>query len=55
MIEEGTLCKTIHVEAADRRNIQTDLAILKNVFLGELLLFESSERTNSITTIQIIF
>jgi CRP-like cAMP-binding protein len=52
LIEEGTLRETIHVEVEERRNIQAGISDLeKGDFFGEISLFESSERTNSITAI----
>jgi CRP/FNR family cyclic AMP-dependent transcriptional regulator len=52
LIEEGTLRETIHVELEERRNIQAGVSDLeKGDFFGEISLFESSERANSITAI----
>jgi CRP-like cAMP-binding protein len=52
LIEEGTLRVTIHVEVGERRNIQAGINDLeKGDFFGEISLFDSSERTNTVTAI----
>ena len=52
LIEEGTLRITIQVEVGERRNIQAGVNDLeKGDFFGEISLFKSSERTNSVTAI----
>jgi CRP-like cAMP-binding protein len=52
LIEEGTLRITIQVEVGERRNIQAGINDLeKGDFFGEISLFKSSERTNSVTAI----
>ena len=52
LIEEGRLRETIQVAVEERRNIQAGVSDLeKGDFFGELSLFESSERANSITAI----
>lgn len=52
LIEEGTLRVTIHVEVGERRKIQAGVTDLeKGDFFGEISLFESSERNNSVTAI----
>ena len=51
-IEEGKLRVTIHVELEERRNIQAGINDLENGdFFGEISLFESHIRTNSVTAI----
>ena len=52
LIEEGMLRITIHVEVQERRNIQAGVNDLeKGDFFGEIALFESSQRINSVTAI----
>lgn len=52
LIEEGMLRVTIHVEVGERRKIQAGVGDLeKGDFFGEVSLFESQERSNSVTAI----
>jgi CRP/FNR family transcriptional regulator, cyclic AMP receptor protein len=52
LIEEGMLRITIHVEVEERRNIQAGVNDLeKGDFFGEIALFESSQRINTVTAI----
>jgi len=52
LIEEGMLRITIHVEVEERRNIQSGVSDLeKGDFYGEVSLFESRQRINSVTAI----
>ena len=52
LIEKGSLRESIQVEVEERRNIQAGVSdLVKGDFFGEISLFDSSERTNSITAI----
>ncbi|MFZ9610998.1 MAG: cyclic nucleotide-binding domain-containing protein [Methylococcales bacterium] len=52
LIEEGVLRESIHVDIEERRNIQAGISdLIKGDFFGEISLFDSSERINSITAV----